>query len=115
MLLILTIHELSICICLYQANKNPNSIVGDLKQLVWGSLFKKKKLLEWLSARRLLKGAGLIELLRKQLSNISAGIWPWSPTKFTLRSSAFVINNANTSIIEALLSGIKALQGPNTS
>lgn len=39
--LILTIHEVSICICLYQVNKNLSSIVGDLKQLVWGFLLKK--------------------------------------------------------------------------
>lgn len=43
MYLILTIHEVGICICLYQVNKNLSSIVGDLKQLVWGFLLKKNK------------------------------------------------------------------------
>lgn len=59
-------------------NKNPSPIVGDLKQLVWGFYLKKKKIkpLEWLSTRRLLKGAGQTELVRKQLSSVSAGIWP---------------------------------------
>lgn len=64
--------------CLYQMNKNLSPIVGDLKQLVWGFYLKKKKKkpLEWLSTRRLLKGAGQTELVGKQLSSVSAGIWP---------------------------------------
>lgn len=37
-----TINEVSICVCLYQMNKNPSPIVGDLKQLVWGFYLKKK-------------------------------------------------------------------------
>lgn len=106
----LTIQEVSICICLYQVKKKKNlsSIVGELKQLVYGFLFKKIRPLEWLSARKLLKGAGLTELVSKQLSNVSAGIWPW-------RSSISVIHNSNISTIEALLSGVKALHNPNTS
>lgn len=61
------------------------------------------------------KRAGLTELFRKQFSSISAGTWPCSLTKFTLRSSISVINDGNISIIEALLSGIRALHGPSTS
>lgn len=37
-----------------------------------------------------------------------------SLSKFTLRSSSSIINNANASITGALLSGIKDLHSPNT-
>jgi len=67
---------------LVSSEQKPKFIVGDLKQVMWGFVLKKIKPLEWLSVRRLLKGPGLAELVRKQLSSISAGIWPCSLTKF---------------------------------
>lgn len=37
--MLLTIQEVSICIRLYQVNKNPSSIVGDFKQLGGGGCY----------------------------------------------------------------------------
>lgn len=69
-------------------NKNPTSPIVGLKAISVGLLFKKKKKPpkknphpEWLSTRRLLKGAGQTELVRKQLSSVSAGIWPCETLK----------------------------------